>query len=106
VQEFVPSDLDFDSNFGKDNLTRWGVDQYSNASKLIQNKRIQDIVSKRKRVASLKQQQWEGTLRHNCRPKTTSYLQKMLYEKVQSQKVQQKYIRCAKWTQFNQPTYK
>jgi len=55
-----------------------GIVQYSKVSSIIQSRKIHEIVNKKKLDANLKMQEWEKSIRINLRPKTTSYLQKML----------------------------
>lgn len=106
VQEFVPNDFDITSKYEKEKFSQPGVAQYSKVAKFIKNKRIHSIVNNKKRVANIKQQQWEDSIRYNLRPKTTSYIQKMLNKEVQSQKVERNVFVAHNGFNFNQPKKK
>lgn len=69
-------------------LQQPGVIQYSKVAKILKNKRIHNIVENKKKEAKIKRQQWENSLRTNLRPKTTSYIQKVLDQKLQSKRVE------------------
>lgn len=88
VTQFVPDDLDLTSDFEKQQLKKPGVVQFSKVSKLVNNRRIKDIIYHKKLDAKLKRQKWENSINNNLRPKTTSYLQKMLNKKVQSNEIE------------------